>query len=243
MPATATTSLESTNISDTYYGLLHAGGLPIPVTGQVRIRDGSGTQTALSLGANCNGATVCGTLKADTLQGTSLSLTNKITPSQLDIGELVKALHPVNSVIYTTDNVNPGTRSGWSGTTWTQIAQGRFIVGVGTGWDDKGISKAFGAENNSGRFTQDISVPDHYHGTGGFTGKANDDFVVINGGWDDGRGWTSGRWVPGNSNDNRTLNGDKNNFGARTSYPVAKSSYPIDTVPPGFGMYVWKRTA
>lgn len=54
--------LTNTNINDTYKGLLHSYGVPLPDVGQVDMYDGVGTKSALKLGAGCNGATVCGTL-------------------------------------------------------------------------------------------------------------------------------------------------------------------------------------
>lgn len=59
--------LTNTNISDTYKGLLHSFGIPLPATGQVDMYDGVGTKSALKLGAECNGATVCGTLTCGNL--------------------------------------------------------------------------------------------------------------------------------------------------------------------------------
>jgi len=60
-------NLGPTNISETFNGLLHAFGSPIPLVGQQLIYDGYGTKSALRLGANCNGATICGTLSCNTL--------------------------------------------------------------------------------------------------------------------------------------------------------------------------------
>ena len=242
MAGTAATNLASVNISNTYYGVLHAGGQNLPPTGQAQIYDGYGTFAAIRVGANCNGVTICGPLSCGSVSASSLSVTAKLSAStQFDIFNLLNVLHPVGSVIFTFDSGNPGLRVGWTGTTWSQVSQGRYLGGVGSSTDTNGVSNTFIAGNNSGRFTQDISVPDHYHGTGAFTGANNDDFVVINGGWDDGRGWTRGRWIPGSSGDNRTLNGNKQLYGAITSYPVAKSSYSIDIEPPACALYVWQR--
>jgi len=80
MAGLAATNITNVNISDTFYGLLHAGGQSIPPTGQSQIFDGYGTPTALKLGANCNGATICGPLSA-----TSLSLQTPISSNLLPI--------------------------------------------------------------------------------------------------------------------------------------------------------------
>jgi len=80
MAGKAATTLTNENISDTFYGVLHAGGQSIPPTGQSQIYDGYGTPTALKLGADCNGATICGTLSA-----TSLSLQTPISSNLLPV--------------------------------------------------------------------------------------------------------------------------------------------------------------
>jgi hypothetical protein len=63
-------------ISDTYTGLLHAFGSPIPGTGRAAIYDGSGTQTALSLGIINNGATISGGLTVGTLAYPAIGVAN-----------------------------------------------------------------------------------------------------------------------------------------------------------------------
>jgi hypothetical protein len=78
MPGLEATNLTNFNASDTFYGILHAGGQNMPPSGQPQIYDGFGTPTALRLGSNCNGATICGPLSA-----TSLSLDTPILSSTL----------------------------------------------------------------------------------------------------------------------------------------------------------------
>jgi hypothetical protein len=69
-------NLGPTNISETFNGLLHAFGSPIPLAGQQLIYDGYGTPSALRLGANCNGATICGTLSCDNIIINNINLGN-----------------------------------------------------------------------------------------------------------------------------------------------------------------------
>ena len=72
-------SLTDQDISATYKGLIHSQGVPIPSTGQVRLYDGEGTATALSLGANSNGATIQGALTATgSLSTPNLTVTTNI---------------------------------------------------------------------------------------------------------------------------------------------------------------------
>jgi hypothetical protein len=232
MPAKPATNLETTNISDTYYGLLHAGGTPVPSKGQARIRDGSGTVTALSLGANCNGATICGTLSATTLAADALNIKTPLPTSQINILDLVKALYPVNSVIYTTNGVNPGTRSGWSGTTWTQIAKGRFIVGVGEGVDSRGDDRSFAAGETYGEYFHVLTekeMPSHRHG---FTGADGDT----------GKQSWSPFVLKKDDAEQKHMPGSAPNSGSRGILD-AGSDDPHNNMPPGYALWIWQRTA
>lgn len=74
MPA----SLDNTNISDTFRGLLHAQGTQLPSSGQVAITDGFGQETSLSLGVSGQGARVTGTLTCDAIESNSIQ-SNAIT--------------------------------------------------------------------------------------------------------------------------------------------------------------------
>jgi hypothetical protein len=47
----------------------------------------------------------------------------------LTLPGIINVLYPVNSLLITTDNVNPGTR--FTGTTWVAYAAGQALVGVG----------------------------------------------------------------------------------------------------------------
>lgn len=68
-------NLGPTNISETFNGLLHAFGSPLPLDStQALIYDGYGTPSALRLGSNCNGATICGTLSCNNIVSSSINL-------------------------------------------------------------------------------------------------------------------------------------------------------------------------
>jgi microcystin-dependent protein len=77
---------------------------------------------------------------------------------------LVNKMFPVGSVYITVTNTNPGT---FLGGTWTQIAQGRTLIGVGTLGDD---TYAAGDVGGAARVTLGINeLPSHNHG--GTTGN------------------------------------------------------------------------
>ena len=63
--------------------------------------------------------------------------------------EHLDAVFPVNSVKITTDAKNPGTKLGG---TWIQFAEGRTLIGQGTGNDGKG-TRAFSANSTGGVYS------------------------------------------------------------------------------------------
>ena len=83
---------------------------------------------------------------------------------------LVNKMFPVGSVYITATNTNPGT---FLGGTWTQIGQGRTLIGVGTLGDD---TYAAGNTGGAARVTLGINeIPSHNHG--GATGPISADHV------------------------------------------------------------------
>lgn len=79
----------------------------------------------------------------------------------LGIGDIVSIMYPINSILITTDNVNPGTRFG--GTTWAAFGAGRALVGVGNnGTNTYTAEQTFGADTCTLTAAQ-CSVNDHDH--------------------------------------------------------------------------------
>lgn len=82
---------------------------------------------------------------------------------------ILNLIYPVGSVIYTATSTLPGN-IGSLGGTWTQIAKGRVIVGVGSGTDSNSTSKSFTAGNNAGEYSHKLvtnELANHGHGSGG----------------------------------------------------------------------------
>lgn len=189
----ASISLTNTNIADTYVGVLHAKGEAIPASGLQDVYDGFGNKSSLKIGRAGQGIDIDGGL------GSSF----------------IDALYPVGAVIFSADNTNPGVR--FSGTTWIQEAEGRFIAGVGTG-NDGTESVAIAAGNDSvGKYNHQLTeseLPAHSH-------------TQLGGGFDGSTGIE-----PGNR---RTKDlGQTGTTGSNQSH---------NNIPPTFGMYVWKRTS
>ena len=74
------------------------------------------------------------------------------------------AAFPVGTVISTSNSANPST---YLGGTWEQFAQGRTLVGAGTGTDSNKLAMTFNAGDTGGEYKHQLSVgemPAHRHG-------------------------------------------------------------------------------
>lgn len=136
-------ALTDTYIDQTYNGLLHTGGVPIPSTGLTTVYDGLGNASALAVGKSGVGINVAGILS---IGGVSL----------IDI------IHPIGSVFFSTVDSSP---TAVFGGTWERIATGRFIAGVGTGTDGT-TSRMVTMGESGGEYVHTLvasEIPSHYH--------------------------------------------------------------------------------
>mgnify|MGYP000015530987 CR=1 FL=1 len=79
------------------------------------------------------------------------NLENKTT-----IKAIIDVVYPVGSIYISKDSTNPGTL--WPGTTWEREAEGRCIIGIGTGYS------TVGATGGSSTVTLDTTqIPSHSH--------------------------------------------------------------------------------
>ena len=206
----ATTSLTNTNISDTYPGVLHAKGEPIPASGLQYVYDGFGNKSSLKIGQAGQGIDIDGDL------GSSF----------------IDALYPVGAVIFSADNTNPGVR--FSGTTWTQEAEGRFIAGVGTG-DDGTNTQAVPAGNDStGKYKHPLTeaeLPQHNHNT----------FKDISSSTNNTQNFAARKDASGGSQNYAIQSTTETPDVFPTSNTGSGTAH--NNTPPSFGLYVWKRTA
>ena len=228
----ASNTLTNTKISVTYGGVLHSNGMQLPATGLERVYDGFGNMSSIRIGRNCSGMTVCGPLSA-----TSISTSSSLSASQINTKTLLDVLHPVGTVLFTYTTANPGTsRAGWGGTTWVPIAEGRFIVGVGTGTDTNNYSREFKRGEDSDPFQKGVyrhkltinEMPSHRHGFTGADGTSESQtpspFQLTN-----------------DSPEQRCLPNslkNKNNIGILDT----GEDQPHTNIPPSFGLYIWRRT-
>ena len=206
----ATTSLTNTNISDTYPGVLHAKGEPIPASGLQDVYDGFGNKSSLKIGRAGQGIDIDGDL------GSSF----------------IDALYPVGAVIFSADNTNPGVR--FSGTTWTQEAEGRFIAGVGTGNDGSNTQAVPAGNDSTGKYKHTLTeaeLPQHNHNT----------FKDISSSTNNTENFAA----------RKDASGGSQNYAIQSTvetpdvFPTSNtgSGTAHNNIPPSFGLYVWKRTA
>lgn len=226
-------SLQNLYISDSYGGLLHTNSTPVNSTGLVQVYDGFGNPLPLKVSSS--------TVQLGNIQYPSTVGSNGQVLASNGTNTEFRDIFPIGAVYFTVNDNNPST---FLGGTWVNIAQGRFIVGAGSGVDSNSTSKTFSVGNNDGKYT--TTLPSHRHGVGQFTQTYGDDCYFITGDWNDANNYTM-RVVYGTGGaiTNNTTTGSGTPNGIKTSLPIEvdSTSAQINNVPPGFGMYIWQRTA
>lgn len=154
-------SLKNQFISDLYTSLLHLSGAELGPNGPLnKVFDGAGNSTGLAL------------------SGKRVVINNYIYPKGYSDRqtEWLDAFFPVGCLQLTFDDDDPSDRI--AGTTWEQVAQGRFLVGVGSFTDKNIFTRTFcpGSPedidrefngNLAGEYRHELTVgeiPSHSHG-------------------------------------------------------------------------------
>lgn len=141
-------------------------------------------------------------------------LSEQVTaPSQKAIGELF---------LVSGDSRNPSEILGYG--TWVRAAEGRTIIGAGTGVDVNGTSQNFTDGQTVGEYNVKLTtdqIPQHSH-TGGITGPTGGPTARV-------EGYPAG--APASDNY------------VPTSTGATGGSQSHNNVQPSFVCYVWKRTA
>jgi hypothetical protein len=203
-------TLTDTYIDDTYDGAIHADG-PLPSTGVGQLYDGIGTKASLSIGADGNGINVTGNI-----------LNNGVS--------IMDLIYPVGSVYFSMDATIPALFSA-SGT-WISLAAGRFIVGVGGYTDSNGEFKNFGAGNNAGEYSHQLStseLPSHKHSV---------TYGVVSQG---GVGSTGNPNVLVSTKGLASAEGESADASLHISYAGGGTRH--NNITPSFGLFVFQRTA
>jgi hypothetical protein len=251
----------NSNISGTLYSGSHTVTGDSDISGSVDIAGGISIGGSLNSGShtvtgnsNISGTarvggttTIIGSLSSGshTVTGNS-RITNRIDtntiyadtylnlPTTDTRADIVNHIYPVGSIFLSFTNVNPSVR--FTGTTWVQVSQGRFVVGVGTGYD--GIqNKLFKAGNNDGEYAHQLSIneiPSHDHDP---RNRPTQLGLVM-------------RSACGTQYEETPSRGD--GTGCNSEMFVWSPVEPLavqggngyhENTPPGFGLYVWQRTS
>lgn len=223
-------------ISDTYGSVLHVGLTSINTNGVTKVEDGLGNVTSLSIGLSGSGATITGKLTAGNIE----------YPENPIFIKFIDWLYPVGSVILSTETTNPSAR--FTGTNWTQVSQGRVIVGAGTGTDKNNITKTFEiGDYLDGEYEHNLTegeIPDHYHHIlntdvinlgDGSPALASDNYANFRRNSSPAVG-TGDYYFDKGSNTEPTL-------GKTSGVVTTETTTPLDLSTPSYGVYVWKRTS
>ena len=134
---------------------------------------------------------------------------------------LVDLVYNVGDIILTTNNVNPSVKFGG---TWELIAQGKTLIGAGTGTDINGVEKTFNVGDEVGEYEHTLTVdemPKHVH--------SNERASIFYAEQTTARNAVGARTELTNSvwKDSRETGGGKAH----------------NNIQPGFVCYIWQRTA
>ena len=176
-------------------------------------------------------------------------------------------VYPVGSIYLSTNATNPGTLFGG---TWEAFAQGRVLIGAGTGTDSRNESKEFTAGETGGEYNHQLTtneMPSHTHtastdSTGAHThtgtaasAGAHTHTVSAKGSSSDGSGAIINRGSDGggsatnfatSSSGAHTHSVTINSAGAHSHTVTVNSTggnAAHNLMQPWIGVYMWKRTA
>ena len=169
-------SLKGLRIADYYTSLFHVSGADLAALPTNDVYTGNGRLTGLSLSAVGNKVII--NRYIEPVRGTTDTAYDPISGTM----EWLDAFFPINSIMLTATNDNPGNRI--AGTKWAQESGGKFLVGVGVGTDQNDPPYSYNfSPGNGGASSGDIAgeycvglnaneLPAHTH-------DVNSDFITI----------------------------------------------------------------
>ena len=163
--------------------------------------------------------------------------------AKMSTKELVDILYPVGHIYMSTNSANPGTL--FPGTTWEAYAQGRVLIGAGTGTDSRSEKKTFAAGSTGGEYNHQLTVGElAQHNHSGSAASAGAHTHV----------WYTGQYGSNNDSAACDAQGAGNHYsqhitqsaGAHThsvSIANAGSNSVHNNIQPYVSVYIWRRTA
>ena len=141
---------------------------------------------------------------------------------------------PVGHIILNMNNRNPGLD--YPGTTWTQIASGRALAGVGSYTDSKGFTITVGAGQTMGE-VRTTEVVEHSH----YAGDERYMYSLL--GNNVGTDVKATRVTKGTSKDRFAFTASAQAYLTARVQNVGTGQRSVLNVQPTIGVYVWQRTA
>ena len=155
----------------------------------------------------------------------------------------VDMVYPVGSIYMSTASTNPGTL--FPGTTWEAYAQGRVLIGAGTGTDSRSERKTFAAGSTGGEYNHQLTVGElaqHSH-TGSAASAGAHTHV-----------WYTGQY--GSENDSAACDaqGAGNHYSRHVTQSAGAHTHSVsisntgsnaahNNMQPYLTVYIWRRTA
>ena len=213
-------------VAQSYKGVLHTSNEELLDASPKQVYDGVGNPSAMKLGGSGEGVEISGDVVADNFR---IVIGNEKR-------SLINYIYPIGSVYFSVDDGNPDAK--FPGTTWTQISQGRFIVGVGTG-NDSVEDNTFISENNNGRYNTTLTeaqLPSHRHLHGVLSQHPTYNPNIYG---------ASNTDIPDPVELFRPLDTlDSVAFPLKQGFTSnTGSGASFTNLPPSFGLYIWKRTS
>lgn len=148
--------------------------------------------------------------------------------------EYLDACYPTGSIISSSSATNPGNRLGG---TWSQIAQGRMLIGAGSLTDANGVAWTITSGQTGGTYNHNHLYGIQYSHVNGASHIRNLHQSDIMGHYS----WKDPSKVQSNFSDTGCNSGGQRSD--TTVWAIYANTSPSDNAPPFYGVYFWKRTA
>lgn len=164
--------------------------------------------------------------------------------NKLDADGLLDLIYPVGSIYMSMNATNPETLFGGK---WEAIAQGRCLIGAGTGTDSRKESKTFAAGDTGGEYNHQLTVGElASHSHTGSTNSAGAHSHTTKIGYNSASGSGYGKYMPPDSrvqrNDNLASN-SAGNHSHTVSINNTGGNTPHNNIQPYISCHIWKRIA